>query len=98
MMVTVQPAGGYSMRNQYGVTIAIVAIVLGATAPAFADTVRDDGSLIKNSAKWQNDAVKRMPPDVVIDNTNSTKQTVLEKLPLQQNIWSGNSFRAGVRK
>jgi hypothetical protein len=86
------------MRNQYGVTVAIVAIVLGASGPAFADTIRDDSSLNKNSAKWQNDAVKRMPPDIVIDSTNPTKQNVLEKLPLQQNMWSGNSFRAGFRK
>jgi hypothetical protein len=40
-----------------------------------------------------------MPPDIVIDNTNPTKQNALEKLPLQQqNLWSGNSFRAGMHK
>jgi hypothetical protein len=86
------------MRNQYGVTVAIVAIVLNASGPAFADTIRDDGSVLKNSSKWQNDVVKRMPPDIVIDNANSSNQNVLEKMPLKPNMWSGNSFRAGVRK
>jgi hypothetical protein len=87
------------MRNQYGVTVAIVATVLGSSVPAFADSNRDDLSQVKNSPRWQTDAVKRMPPDIVIDNTSSTKQNALEKLPFQQqNLWSGNSFRAGMHK
>lgn len=84
------------MRNQYPLTIAIVVAIIGSGVPALADSFTELGQP-KTTAKWQNDAVKRMPPDVVIDNTSSTKQSVLEKQPVQQEFVSRVGFK-GLRQ
>lgn len=89
------------MRNQYGVSIIVLATAFSANFPALAQNVQSDFGPKKNSPQSQLETINKLPPDVVMDsleNTPSRHQSALEKLPVQPGMLSGKSIRSGVHR
>jgi hypothetical protein len=90
------------MKNHYGVTITVISTlgtVLSLSSAAGAETKQDDFQGKKATPQSQLDAIKKLPPDVVMDSATSLKsQTVLEPVYGKTNFWSGNNFHAGLHK